>query len=116
MDSFDASDQNCIFCQVVRGTAPCHTIWEDAHHVAFLSIYAYTPGFAVLVTKAHYRSNLAELDAVVIDRLIEATKVVRRMLDRIFRDVGRTGCDMGGFGVDHAHVKFYVEHGCAGAH
>ncbi|WP_342051418.1 MULTISPECIES: HIT family protein [unclassified Cupriavidus] len=114
-ESNHTSNQDCIFCQVVRGAAPCHTIWEDAHHVAFLSIYPYTPGFAVLVTRAHHPSNLFELDPVIVERLTDAAGEVRRMLDRTFRDVGRTGCDMDGFGVDHAHVKFFVTHGMATA-
>ncbi|CAG9183309.1 HIT family protein [Cupriavidus pampae] len=102
--------QDCIFCQVVAGASPSHTIWEDEHHIAFLSIYPYTPGFAVLVTKAHHGSNLLALEPAIVDRLLDAAKDVSRMLDRTFKEVGRTGCDMGGFGVDHAHVKFYVMH------
>ena len=30
--------QNGLFCQIVAGVAPCHMIWEDARHLAFLSI------------------------------------------------------------------------------
>ncbi|WP_404881425.1 HIT family protein, partial [Klebsiella pneumoniae] len=28
---------SCIFCQIVAGKAPCHKVWEDEHHLAFLS-------------------------------------------------------------------------------
>jgi hypothetical protein len=40
--------ETCIFCQIVTGQAPCHPIWEDDGHLAFLSIFPNTPGFSVL--------------------------------------------------------------------
>lgn len=46
----------CIFCQIVRGEAPCHKIWEDDEHLAFLSIYPNTDGFSVVIPKRHYPS------------------------------------------------------------
>lgn len=35
----------CIFCEIVAGKAPCHRIWEDEKHLAFLSIFPNTQGF-----------------------------------------------------------------------
>ena len=46
----------CIFCNIVNGAAPCHKIWEDEKHLAFLSIFPNTPGFSVVITKRHYPS------------------------------------------------------------
>jgi histidine triad (HIT) family protein len=48
--------ETCIFCQIVTGQAPCHTIWEDDGHLAFLSIFPNTPGFSVVLPKAHFPS------------------------------------------------------------
>ncbi|MFK7461771.1 HIT family protein, partial [Pseudomonas sp. Env-10] len=36
---------DCIFCSIARRTAPCHLLWEDQTHMAFLSIFPNTPGF-----------------------------------------------------------------------
>ena len=44
----------CIFCQIVEGKAPCHKVWEDEHHLAFLSIFPNTDGFTVVIPKKHY--------------------------------------------------------------
>lgn len=41
----------CIFCQIVEGKAPCHKVWEDEHHLAFLSIFPNTDGFTVVIPK-----------------------------------------------------------------
>jgi len=109
------SIQNCVFCQIVAGSSPAHVIWEDDHHLAFLSIYPNTPGFTVLVTKEHHLSYLLNLDATTLQRLTLAAKEVGQLLDRSFDDVGRTGCIMEGFGVDHAHIKLFPMHGTRGA-
>jgi hypothetical protein len=42
--------ETCIFCNIVNGEAPCHKIWEDAKHLAFLSIFPNTQGFSVVIT------------------------------------------------------------------
>lgn len=51
----------CIFCQIVEGKAPCHKVWEDEHHLAFLSIFPNTDGFTVVIPKKHYPSYAFDL-------------------------------------------------------
>ena len=51
---------SCIFCQIVEGKAPCHKIWEDEHHLAFLSIFPNTDGFTVVIPKSVTPSRIAE--------------------------------------------------------
>lgn len=48
---------SCIFCDIVAGKAPCHKIWEDDDHLAFLSIFPNTDGFSVVIPKAHTRAT-----------------------------------------------------------
>ena len=105
---------DCIFCGIVRGESPAHKIWEDEYHVAFLSIFPNTPGFTVLITKAHLGSYLFDLDDLPLQRLIVAAKTVGKLLDCALDGVGRTGCVMEGFGVNHAHVKLFPMHGTEG--
>ncbi|WP_076998006.1 HIT family protein [Variovorax sp. KK3] len=104
----------CIFCQIVHGLAPAHRIWEDENHLAFLSRHPNTAGFTVLITKEHKQSYLFDLEDDSLARLAVAAKKVGRLLDEAFEDVGRTGCIMEGFGVDHAHVKLFPMHGTTG--
>lgn len=104
---------SCIFCQIVRGEAPCHRIWEDDEHMAFLSIYPNTEGFSVVIPKRHYPSYAFDLPDEVLARLTLATKQVARLLDRAFDDVGRCGMFFEGFGVDHVHSKLFPMHGTA---
>lgn len=102
---------DCIFCKIVAGEAPCHKIWEDEEHIAFLSIYPNTEGFSVVTTKKHYPSYAFELQDEVLAKLIIAAKKVGKLLDSKFEDVGRTGLIFEGFGVDHVHAKLIPMHG-----
>lgn len=106
-----AQKEDCIFCKIVSGEAPCHAIWEDEKHLAFLSIFPNTEGFSVVTTKEHYPSYAFELPEEVLRDLIVAGKKVGKLLDAALDDVGRTGAIFEGFGVDHVHVKLFPMHG-----
>ncbi len=103
--------KDCIFCQIAQGKAPAHVIWEDEYHVAFLSIFPNTKGYSVLITKEHYSSDVFSLDESVYTKMMRAAKQVSKKLEKAFEDVGRVGLMVEGFGVDHAHVKFFPMHG-----
>jgi diadenosine tetraphosphate (Ap4A) HIT family hydrolase len=103
----------CIFCQIVTGQAPCHHIWEDDKHLAFLSIFPNTPGFSVVITKTHFPSYAFHLSDDVLYGLVSAAKKVALLLDERLDDVGRTSMIFEGFGVDHAHAKLFPMHGTA---
>ncbi|MCX6820835.1 MAG: HIT family protein [Candidatus Aenigmarchaeota archaeon] len=103
--------EDCIFCRIVKGDAPCHKIWEDEKHLAFLSIFPNTEGFAVVTTKKHYPSYAFDLPDDVLCGLVTASKKVAKLLDAKLEDVGRTGMIFEGFGVDHVHAKLFPMHG-----
>lgn len=101
----------CIFCDIVAGKAPCHKIWENEHHLAFLSIFPNTEGFSVVIPKKHYSSYAFDLSDTILKELVVATKQVAKRIDAAFSDVGRTGMVFEGFGVDHVHAKLFPMHG-----
>ena len=103
--------ENCIFCKIVKGELPSHKIWEDEKHLAFLSIFPNTEGFAVVVTKEHYPSYAFDLPERVLNDLVNAAKKVGKLLDEKLTDVGRTGMIFEGFQVDHVHAKLFPMHG-----
>ena len=103
--------EECIFCRIAKGEVPSHTIWEDEHHLAFLSIFPNTPGFSVVIPKQHQPSYVANASPEVAKGLIVAAQKVCQLLDKSFVDVGRTGIIFEGFGVDHLHAKLFPMHG-----
>jgi len=45
----------CIFCNIVRGEIPAHTVYEDRDFIAFLDINPVSPGHTLVIPKQHYR-------------------------------------------------------------
>ncbi|REL27032.1 HIT family protein [Thalassotalea euphylliae] len=104
-------DPNCIFCQIVAGEAPCHKVWEDEEHLAFLSIYPNTQGFTVVIPKSHCPSYAFANADSVLAKLTVATKKVGLLLDKAIDGVGRTAMVFEGFEIDHLHSKLIPLHG-----
>lgn len=105
--------EDCVFCDIVSGDVPCHRVWEDDEHLAFLDIHPNTEGCTVVITKDHYSSYAFDLPDDVLCGLTRAAKQVGRLLDERLDDVGRTGMIFEGFGVDHVHAKLVPMHGTA---
>ena len=101
---------SCIFCDIVEGKAPCHRIWEDEKHLAFLSIFPNTEGFSVVIPKQHHSSYAFDQSDKVLSDLVLATKKVAKLLDRSLQGVARTGMFFEGYGVDHLHSKLFPMH------
>ena len=106
-----ARKDDCIFCKIAAGEAPCHKIWEDEKHLAFLSIFPNTEGFSVVITKDHYGSYLFDLPENIMDGIVHAARQTAKLIDKNLDDVGRTGLLFEGFGVDHIHAKLFPMHG-----
>lgn len=45
---------DCIFCQIIRGDAPCHLIHEDELTMTFLDIFPASKGHMLIITKEHF--------------------------------------------------------------
>lgn len=50
---------DCIFCRIVRGDAPCHRVYEDAHTLVMMDIFPVTDGHALVITKEHFADMFA---------------------------------------------------------
>lgn len=109
----DRSEQNCIFCEIVAGLAPCHKIWETVHYLAFLSIFPNTEGFTVVIPKHHLSSYIFDHAPEEINGLMGAAKQVSSILVNKFPTVARTALVFEGYGVNHLHAKIIPLHGTA---
>lgn len=45
---------NCIFCKIISGEIPNHTVYEDEDVLAFLDIFPHAKGHAIVIPKKHY--------------------------------------------------------------
>ncbi|KAJ1956241.1 hypothetical protein EC988_001451 [Linderina pennispora] len=103
----------CVFCNIVAGSEPCHTVLEDPKHIAFLSISPNTPGFTVVIPKQHVDSDVLALDDSVYTDLMLFTKKVDMVLRRGLK-VDRCAVIIEGLMIDHAHTKLVPLHGLNG--
>ena len=46
----------CIFCGIVGGEIPNHTVYEDSMVLAFLDIFPHAKGHTVVIPKDHFES------------------------------------------------------------
>lgn len=91
-----------IFARIVRGEIPCHKVWEDEKHLAFLDIRPVQPGHTLVIAKAD-GDYLFDLEPQRYGELMQAVRTVARLLKE------RTGCQrvvevVLGYEVPHAHV------------
>jgi histidine triad (HIT) family protein len=49
------SEENCIFCKIVKKEIPAEIIYEDDNFLAFLDIHPQSPGHTQVIPKKHYR-------------------------------------------------------------
>lgn len=49
---------NCIFCKIVAGEAPCYKVYEDEDVLAFLDIEQKDYGHTIVVPKEHFTNSL----------------------------------------------------------
>jgi histidine triad (HIT) family protein len=106
-----SGEKECLFCNISSGKAPCHKVWENETHLAFLTIFPNTAGATVVIPKKHYPSYAFDLPDKVLSELVLATREVAKKLDCAFPDVGRTAMVFEGFGIDHVHSKLFPLHG-----
>jgi histidine triad (HIT) family protein len=47
------AEARCVFCEIVKGTAPAHRIYEDELSVGILDINPFTEGHCLVIPKRH---------------------------------------------------------------
>lgn len=91
----------CLFCAIIRGEIPSHTIYEDEHTLAFLDIRPLTEGHTLVIPKLHVQS-LWELEEELYSRVMLASRKVAHRVDHVLSPK-RVGALLEGFDVPHAH-------------
>jgi histidine triad (HIT) family protein len=91
-----------IFDRIVSGEIPCHKIWEDEDHLAFLDINPRVEGHTLVIPKKPW-SEIFAMDEEPYIRLWNAAQKVARHLKE------KTGCErvvivVLGYEVQHVHI------------
>lgn len=91
-----------IFSRIVAGEIPCHKVWEDRHHLAFLDINPWVEGHTLVIPKLEH-DYLFDMNDDAYARLHLAAKQVAVLLKE---KLGcRRVCTMViGYEVPHVHI------------
>lgn len=90
------------FEDIVSGRSPCHEVWSDEHHLAFLSPNPIQPGHVIVIPKRSwsYVFDMPEDDHRAL--WDAARRVARRMRERL--ECERVCIAVVGWEVRHVHV------------
>jgi histidine triad (HIT) family protein len=67
----------CVFCEIVRGEAAAHVVFEDEVSVAFLDVRPLFEGHTLLVPREHHET-LADLPHALIEPLFANAQMLSR--------------------------------------
>jgi len=74
----------CIFCKIIAGQIPAHSVFDDEHVFAFLDIGPLSAGHTLVIPKGHY----ARLDETPDWLIGQCAQVIRRLSRVITGAVG----------------------------
>ncbi len=97
----------CVFCEIARGRAPAHVVYEGERVLAILDKYPVSEGHTLVIPREHYR-DIFELPEELLAEMMRIAKLValaqRRALGargvRLLMNNGREA----GQEVMHAHM------------
>jgi histidine triad (HIT) family protein len=98
--------EDCIFCGIVAGEIPGHTVYEDDHVTAFLDANPLARGHTLVVPNDHYRRLDDIPDDVAThfyDALHRLVPVVEAAVDADGTNVGINNGEASGQEIPHAH-------------
>jgi len=91
-----------IFEKIVAGQIPCHKIWEDEKHLAFLDIRPVAPGHSLVIPKTAVDPIFSMTDEAYQDLMGAAKKVAALLKKKMICE--RICMSVVGFEVPHAHI------------
>lgn len=101
----DYDDQN-IFAKIIRGEAPCYTLYEDDDVLAFLDVFPQSFGHSLVIPKKAAARNLLEIDT---DSLAKVMAVVQRLTRVLVEELQPAGVQVAQFnGAPAGQTVFHI--------
>ena len=97
--------QETVFSKIVRGEIPCHKVWEDDKHLAFLDIDPRTVGHTLVIPKEPIDYVFDMDDQAYLALWEAAKKVAQKLKERL--DCKRVCVGVYGYDVAHVHIHLF---------
>ena len=75
-------NEDCLFCQIIKGDVPANKVYEDDEVIAFLDIRPVNPGHTLIVPKKH-SMNMLDTDEDTLKAMIAVTKRVSKAILKV---------------------------------
>ena len=99
--------EQCIFCKIIAGEIPSHTLYEDENYKIILDVGPATKGHALIMPKSHYAAFYELPEEAAADVITLAKKMMIHMTDKLkcdgFNLVQNNG-EAAGQTVNHFHM------------
>lgn len=96
------TNENCVFCKIIKGEVTAVKIWEDKRYLAILDMNSINPGHTLVIPKKH-DDYLFDLNDKEYSELMLKAKELSKILKKKLNPV-RIGMAVEGFGVPHVHI------------
>ena len=104
------NDPACLFCRIIAGELPSHTVFENEHCVAFLDVNPVADGHAMVVPRHHcaeIEALPAECYAGVMEGVARVSAGLRGALGASATTIGINNGPDAGQVVPHVHVHLF---------
>jgi len=102
------SEEDCIFCRIVRGELPAWKVYEDEHVLGLLDINPLSRGHVLVVPKKHiiwFHEMDAELTAQVFTAANIISNKIKKAYDTKYIDLFARGTR-----IPHVHIFLIPTH------
>ena len=99
--------EDCIFCKIIKGEIPNHTVYEDERALAFLDIYPHAKGHTVVIPKKHVETYFDLDDEQVKNFSLGVRNTMKKVQEVLQSDgfnVGWNQNEVAGQVVPHLHM------------
>ena len=96
------TNENCIFCKIVKGEIPSVKVYENEKVLAFLDIHPINPGHILVIPNIH-EQDFYNLDDENYDALMIVVKNLSKLVETKIKPK-KVGLIVAGWDVPHAHI------------
>ena len=98
---------NCVFCNIVEGKIPSHTIFEDEIVKVMMDISPVSNGHLLIIPKKHF-TNLTDIDMDTLMHIQKTAKEMFKLLKDKLNIDGLTLCQNNEYGQEVKHYHLHL--------
>lgn len=72
--------KDCLFCNIINGSVPSLTLYEDDLVKVFLDTYPDSPGHTLIIPKKHF-TELEDIDIEYLTHIMLIAKKVKKVME-----------------------------------